>query len=444
METMIHSSMAEESVIGCILVDAQTVLPTIRGIVQPGDFVEANARAIFRAAVELDDNRLPIDPVTIQQKAAEMGFPVSTEWIRETMHLTVTTANVAADAEVIHKAAVGREARNVGDDLTEGKITPEEALERLQGVLTGGRSTLPTPVEDATEFYQYISDAAEGKTAPFLPTGFAALDDLLGGGLIKSGLITLAARPSMGKTAVGLAIASNVAKAGGRVLYISLEMSRPQLMARRLASRTGISFTRLLNGSIQKDDIQTWQTVGRGLTELSAEQLIISDNPCRVGDIELKARASMPLDLIVVDHMGIVTADRGEESNFYVSSTNRCKRLQQLAKSTGTPVLMLCQLNRAVESRDNKRPKMADLRDTGAVEECSDAVLLLYRDGYYQENKPQPWEHQIIEVDVAKNRHGQTGTASLDFVGMLTLVRGIGEGLHEVDTPTPFDKGETA
>ena len=431
---MYDSLLAEEAVAASILVSPQTVLPTIRGIVQPGDFIEDNARAVYRAAVELDDNRLPVDPVTIQERAAEMGSPVSSEWIRETMASCPTAANIAVNAEIVHKAAIDREARNVGEELTEGKLTPEEALERLQDTLTGRRSTLPTPAEDATAFYTMVCQAAEGELRTSLPTGFPELDDVLGGGLAASGLTTIAARPSVGKTTLGLAIASNVARDGGRVLYISLEMTRNQLWARRLASRTGISATSILNGNIRDDG--AWKMIGKGVSELSQEPLIIWDKPCRIGDIELKARAAAPLNLLVVDYMTNITDEKGEAANPYVSASNKCRRLQALASAIEVPVLMLSQLNRAADARDNKRPRLSDLRDTGKIEECSDAVLLLYRDSYYQDNKPQPWEHQTLEVEVAKNRHGQTGRVCLDYVPMTASV--LSGGFRDVSEVTPF------
>lgn len=441
--TFTDSSIAEESVVGCILVDAQRTLPTIRGILQPGDFAEANARAIFRAAVELDDNRLPIDPVTLQQKATEMGSPVSEEWIREAMHLSVTTANVAADAEVVHKAAVDREARNVGAELTDGTITPEEALKRLQDALTGRRATLPTPAEDAVEFLNELSKASEGEGKTRLSTGFRSLDEVLGGGLVPGMVTTLAGRTSMGKSAVALEIASNVARYGGRVLYISLEMTRNQLRARQLASRTGLSATSLSNG-IPRDDERAWKMVGQGLTVISKESLQIWDRPCSVDDIELIVRAALPLDLIVVDHMGKIRADSKMEANAYIAGTFKVHRMSDLAKSTGVPVLMLCQVNRGVEARDDKRPRLADLRDTGAIEEDSDAVLILFREGYYQQRRPQPWDHQTIEIDVAKNRSGQTGVVKLDYVGAITRVRELDDGFRETNERTPFDERSTA
>lgn len=440
MIEVVDSAMAEESVIACILSDAQNVLPTVRKILQPGDFVEANARAIFRAAVELDDNRLPIDPVTLQERAAQNGNPVSTVWIKQTMAAFLTTASIAANAEAVHRAAIDREARDVGEMLMRGVIIPEEAAERLQDVLTGRRSTLPTPSEDAAEFYTRLCRARSGEIRTTLPTGFRDLDNILGGGLAEGGLTTIAARSSVGKSTVALAIADNVARAGGRVLYFSLEMPKHQLWSRRLASRTGMDSTRIASGTFP-DTEETWQAIKRGVSELAEENLLIWDKPCRIGEIELKMRAAAPLDLVVIDYLTNITDEPGERGNPYVSASNAVRRLQALASATGVPVLLVSQLNRASDSRDNKRPRLSDLRDTGKIEEVSDAVLLLYRDSYYEETRPNPWEPETMELDVAKNRHGMTGRVYLEYTPMCTTVRSAGDGIRDTDEPTPFERG---
>lgn len=431
---MIDALLAEETVAGCILVDAPGTLPLIRGIVSAGDFAGTNTKAVFRAACELADEGLPVDPVTIQARAAETGTALSSEWVRASMQTFTTTASVAANADVVHRAAIEREALAVGEDLTDGHLSPEEALARLQSVLDGQRATIPTPQEAAKQFYNRLLKASEGELQSCLPTGFPALDAVLGGGLAIPGLTTLAARPSVGKTAVGLAIASNVARSGGRVLYISLEMSSDQLWARLLASRTGISATQLQSGDIREGS--TWTLINRGVTELAGEPLMIWDKPCTMDDIELRTRSASPLDLLVVDHVGIVRNNRGDTRQPYVIATEKSHRLQQLAKATGVPVLMLCQLNRGVEGRENKRPRMSDLRDTGAFEEDSDAVLLLSREDYYT-HTAKPWDHQTMEINVAKNRHGEVGTVCLDYVAMITTVREM--GFREVSDATPFD-----
>lgn len=442
IEDVNRLGMAEISVAGCILCEPTETLPTIRALLQPGDFAGENPRAVFRAACELADEKLPIDPVTIQDRAKKLGTELSSAWLKETMESFLTTASVETNAIIVHESAVLRTAKDIGFALASDGLTPQDAVEQLQNALAGQRSTLPTPSEDASQFLNYLNEAAYGEKRPFLSTGFNGLDDTLGGGLISSGLITLAARPGIGKTVMALAIADNVAAAGGRVLYESLEMSREQLWARRVAKRTGISYSMLQSGQFAKEDEQEqWRRVGNAIGALSQAQVIINDQNAKLDDIERHVRAAGKLDLIVIDHMGFIIPDKAN-ADLYWTTTMVSHRLKRLAKATGVPVLMLCQLNRAAENRLDKRPSLGDLRNSGAIEEDSDAVIGLYRDDYYKprEEQPRPWEPQVMEVITLKNRHGMTGTNYFNFVGMLSSVRENENygGFHETGEPIPF------
>lgn len=447
LEVLTKWGMAEISVSGCILCEPTETLPTVRAILQAGDFANENARAVFRAACELADEEAPVDPVTIQTRAKKLGTEISNEWLRETMESYITTANVAVNANIVRENAVIRAAKDIGWSLENEKITPQEAAEQLHNALSGQRNTLPTPQEDGVAFFQYLNDAAEGKTRPFLSTGFPGLDDTLGGGLVSEGLITLAARPGIGKSVMALAIADNVAANGGRVLYESLEMSREQLWARRVAKKAGVSYSLLLNGQFarEKNAKEQWQSVTRAIGVVSNLDVIINDQNAKLDDIERHVRAAGKLDLVIIDHMGFIIPDKAN-AELYWTTTMVSHRLKHLAKATGIPVLMLCQLNRASEQRLDKRPNLADLRNSGAIEEDSDAVIGLYREDYYKprDEQPKPWEPQTMEVITLKNRHGQTGTNYFDFYGVLSNVRekgGTGKTFTEAYDVTPFDYG---
>lgn len=446
IEMLTKWGMAEVSVAGCILVEPTETLPAVRAVVQAGDFGNENCRAVFRAACELADAEEPVDPVTIQNKAEKLGTPLSNEWLRETMDSYVTTANVAVNAGIVREMAILRAAKDIGFNLEQGSLSPQEAAEQLQNALSGQRTTLPTPTEDGVKFLQYLSDASEGKSKPFLSTGFHSLDDTLGGGLVSSGLITLAARPGIGKTVMALAIADNVAANGGRVLYESLEMSREQLWARRVANRSGVSYSKLQSGTFADgtDDREKWQAVTRAINQLSNLDVIINDQNAKLDDIERHVRAAGKLDLVIIDHMGFIIPDKAN-AELYWTTTMVSHRLKRLAKATGIPILMLCQLNRASEQRLDKRPNLADLRNSGAIEEDSDAVIGLYREDYYKQgdDAPKPWEPQTMEVITLKNRHGQTGTNYFDFVGMISSVRERSNRQTFTDAydVTPFDYG---
>ena len=445
-DSLTRWGMAEISVAGCILVEPSETLPTVRSIVQASDFANEGARMVFRAACELADEEAPVDPVTIQNRSRELGAELSNEWIKETMNGFITTANVAVNANIVRENAILRAAKDIGFALDQGSITPQDAAEQLQIALSGQKTTLPTPQEDGMSFFQYLSDAASGNTNPFLSTGFPGLDDTLGGGLVSHGLITLAARPGIGKTVMALAIADNVAAAGGKVLYESLEMSREQLWARRVANRSGVSYSLLQSGRFTdgKNDHQQWQAVTKAIGQLSELDVIINDQNAKLDDIERHVRSCGKLDLVIIDHMGFIIPDK-PNAELYWTTTMVSHRLKRLAKATGTPILMLCQLNRASEQRLDKRPNLADLRNSGAIEEDSDAVIGLYREDYYKQgdDAPKPWEPQTMEVITLKNRHGQTGTNYFDFVGMISSVRERSNrsGFSEAYETTPFDYG---
>lgn len=416
--------MVEESVASCILVHPDETLPLIRQVVSTGDFFSEPAQNVFRAACSLADEHKPIDPYTIIDQAQKEHHPLSEEWVRETMKMFVTTANVEYNARIVRESAVVRKAQDIGMSLQNREIDAQTALERLQDALASRPSILSTPSEDASEFYQYLNEVSSGKVRPFRSTGLSNLDAVLGGGLVSEGLITIAGRPGQGKTVAGLVIAENVAASGGRVLYESLEMSKNQLWSRRVARSSGVPYKKLMNGTFATDSEQEWKAVASATGTLSRRELLINSTNAKMGDIERHVRQAGDLDLIVIDHLGLIIPDTATDS-LYLPTTMACHALKRLAKSTGTPVLMLCQLNRANTQRADKRGTLADLRNSGAIEEDSDAVILIHREAYYlpQNEQPKPWEPQIMEMNVAKNRHGETGVVYMDFMGMTANIR---------------------
>ena len=414
-------ALAEDSLAGCLLVEPTATLRDCRAIVNASDFQSEAARAIFTAALTLDAAGKTADPVQIQAEVKRQGLTLDNEYCAELMKLYTTTANAEETARIIHEDAQRRRAHEIGLALANDDLAPTDALAKLQELMQAQGSQLQTPLEAANSVMDYISAAAEGNTKPFLSTGFPSLDTQLSGGLVTGGLITLAARPGTGKTTAALAIAENVAVYGGKVLYISLEMTTAQLWACRLASASGLSRSNVYAGRI-KDDGKEWQRLTDAFDLLSRRPFYIRDVPSTLEDIEREARCMDGLSLLVVDHMGLVKPT--ERGSRYEIMTQTAHRLKQLALSLKTPVLALCQLNRQSEARDSKRPTMADLRDSGAVEEDSDVVCLLFRSAQYapEDQQPKPWQAQPLDFIVDKNRHGMTGITTLSFCGMTARV----------------------
>ena len=404
---------AENSIAGSLLLEPYNVLPSIRGIVRESDFLNDYARAIFTATASLVDHGKPCDANLIQEAAGEGA---SADYCREAMNITPTTVNAAEYARIVHEAAQGRRVRKIGEALSLDQASPIEAMEQIQDILRNNGSAVHTPSEVAQKVMDSINDAADGKLRPFIKTGFPTLDSVLSGGFSKGGLVTMAARPGTGKTTVAVNIADQIAAASGAVLYFSLEMTAKQIWYWRIASYTGIARSNIYSGNLSKSS--SWAKIGDAMIALSDRPFYICDTPSSMEDIERQARSLQNLSLIVVDHIGLVKSK--PSGSRYEIMTDTAHRLKQLALSLQIPILALCQLNRAALQREGKRPTMADLRDSGAIEEDSDVVCLLFRVAEYlpKDKQPKPWDLQTIDFIIDKNRHGRTGIIPLEFCPM--------------------------
>ena len=404
---------AENSIAGALLIEPENVLSSVRDIVRESDFLSEYARAIFTATAALVDHGKPCDANLIREAA---GDAVTVEYCQEAMNVTPTIVNAAEYARIVHEAAQARRAQEIGAELVNGEKSPVEALAQIQELIRNQGSTMHTPGETAQMVMDSINEAANGKKRPFTATGIKRLDAILSGGFPKGGLITIAARPGTGKSTVAITLADKMTESGGPVLYFSLEMTALQIWLWRLASSTGLSRSDIYTGRIIKDS--SWKKIGDSMIDLSERPFFICDTPSSMEDIERQARSVKNLSLIVVDHIGLVKSKA--PGTRYEIMTDTAHRLKQLALSLQIPILALCQLNRQSLQRDGKRPTMADRRDSGAIEEDSDVVCLLFREAEYRpkDKQPKPWELQTIDFIVDKNRHGMTGIVQLEYCPM--------------------------
>ena len=411
---------AELDLMAALFVDPFATTQEVRKIVSASDFTNPKAAAVYDAVIALVDSGADVDPTMILRKCASGGCSLDEDYVATVMRRYVTTANVSATATLIREAALQRVAEDIGAQLSFGQISVLDALARLQELSKGRQANLATPASDANTFMDYLGDISSGKTKPFLSTGYKRLDDVLSGGFVGSGLITVAARPGTGKTTVALNFADNVAQTGHKVLYFSLEMDRKQLWARRIGASTRMKYSAIYRGDIQNEN--DYRRVMEAADCLSKVPFYIIDKPCTVDDIERHIRTEDGTELVVIDHIGLIKPS-GRSSRYEIM-TEISHRLKQIALSTGIPIIALCQLNRASEARDSKRPSVADLRDSGAIEEDSDVVALLFRPAMHlpEDERPKPWEEQEIEIIVDKNRHGMQGSVSLGFTGSTALV----------------------
>ena len=391
----------ESYLAGAILIDGANVLPVIRGLVKPEDFQVAAYRAIFTAAASLAADGEPVDPVSIQARARKQGVELSNQLLTELMEIVPTCTNAADYAHRVAEDARVRRIKELATRIQEDSVSgADELLATLQREAEDIRGSsyrrgLLSPADTL------VVEAGEGRDN-FVPSGFPRLDKILGGGFIRSGLYIIGARPAMGKSTFAVNLADNI---DGNVMFVSLEMSPEQITAKRVARLTGIPAAKLLRGAVTDDD---WQKIAIANSALSEQGVFINSRyDLIVQQIQLLAQSVPELRAVVVDYLGLITpTTRGGSTYENISQISR--ELKRLAISLNIPVICLSQLSRAVEGRQNKRPMLSDLRDSGAIEQDADAVMFLYRDDYYTRDTTEGFP-SLVELSVEKNRHGQTG-----------------------------------
>ena len=426
LRQMPHSTEAEQAVLGSMLIDAACVKDVMDQL-QPDDFYLRQNREIFETIYTMFVYSRPIDGLTVAGELEKAGLANdgTRAYLAQLMEVTPTSANVLEYVRLVREKALLRSVAAAAAEITamvqEGTGAPGDVLEAAEQkiyAIRRGRSaqsmaTIQVVLQEVMEHLAELS-AQGGKTLPGLYTGFSAVDGKING-LNKSDLLLLAARPGMGKTSMALNVALNAAKESGQTVAVfSLEMSRDQLVTRLLASEGLIENTRLISGDLRESD---WVKIAEGASSLSRLDIRIDDNPLlTVADMNAKCRRIENLGLVVIDYLQLMTSAggkgySGENRQQAVSDISRMLKI--MAKELQVPVLCLSQLSRANEKRDDKRPMLSDLRESGAIEQDADIVLFLYRDDYYNSDSEK---RNVAECIVAKNRHGETGKVELRWM----------------------------
>lgn len=425
---------AEQSVLGAVLLD-NTSISYALGLVVAEDFYRETHREIFRAMVFLSDNRQPVDAITLVERLRTggtldaVGGPA---YIAELASIVPTAANIEHYARIVRKKSILRTfittdleladlAYDGPDDVDGFLDVAERRLLAIGGAKTGNNFVaMPEASREALKAIEFLFENKQVVTG--IGTGFQALD-FVTGGLQKAELIVIAARPSMGKTALALNIATHAAITGGcGVAFFSLEMSRSQLMVRMMCSEAGIDATRIRQGNLAGGD---FMALAGAAARISECELVIDDDS-NITPVQLKAACrrlrrqledrGRRLDLVVVDYLQLMNPGR-ERDNREREIADMTKSLKALAKELEIPVLALSQLNRAVETRADRRPVLADLRESGAIEQDADVVAFIYRDEVYHKDSADAGTAEII---IAKQRNGPTDTIKLSFLKHLT------------------------
>ena len=424
-----QSLEAEQAVLGSILIDSRCITDVV-GVVRPEDFYLEQNREIFETIYTMFNFSQTIDPVTVLNKMKELGcyHDNSRDYILQLMEIPPTAANAARYARIVQEKAMlrglGQAAGEISEMVSEQIGTSSEILEsaekKIYALRKGERgdslehigTTLHKVFDHLTELS--MSDSA----IPGLSTGLRDLDTKING-LNKSDLLLVAARPAMGKSAFALNMGVNVAKKYKKTVAIfNLEMSREQLAMRLLASESSVELQKLTTGKLSEEE---WTKLCIASAALSQTDIRIDDNPSvTVADINAKCRRLDNLGLVIIDYLQLMQGSGyGKNSENRVTVVGEISRsLKIMAKELNVPVICLSQLSRAVESRTDKRPILSDLRESGAIEQDADAVMFLYRDEYYNANTE---DKGLAECIVGKNRHGETGTVKLQWLGQFQL-----------------------
>ena len=423
---MPHSAEAEQAVLGSMLIDASCIKDVMDQL-QPEDFYLRQNREIFETIYHMFIYSRPIDGVTVAGEMEKNGtYNEDTRpYLVQIMEVTPTSANVGEYVRLVREKALLRQVASAAADITamvqngggDAGETLESAEQKVYAIRRGrsGQSMVPISavLQEVMDRLAELSNGG-GNTLPGLTTGLSALDNKING-LGKSDLVLLAARPGMGKTSMALNMALSGARASNTTVAVfSLEMSREQLVTRLIATEGLVENQRLMTGNLRESD---WQRIAEAASNLSRMDIRIDDNPLlTVADMNAKCRRLDNLGLVVIDYLQLMTSAggkgySGENRQQAVSDISRMLKI--MAKELQVPVLCLSQLSRANEKREDKRPMLSDLRESGAIEQDADVVLFLYRDDYYNEDSDK---HNIAECIVAKNRHGETGKVMLRWM----------------------------
>ena len=427
-----HSLEAEQSVLGSMLIDSRCVNDVI-GMVRPDDFYLQTNRDIYETIYEMFSYSQVIDPVTVLDKMRERGVydeQSSTKYIMQLMEITPTAANVKQYAQIVRDKSLLRSlteaASNIIETVYDGAGSAQDMLEAAEKQIYALRrgntnDSLEHVGTIMLKVFDRLTELSEaGSEISGISTGLHDLDKSLSG-LNKTDLMLLAARPGMGKTSLALNIALNVAKKYPKrtVAFFSLEMSKQQLVTRLLANESFVDNKKLTTGKLSVDE---WSKIGIASSAISQTDLRVDDNPSiTVAEMNAKCRRIDDLALVVIDYLQLMTSSGvknsygGENRQQVVSDISRSLKI--MAKELNVPVLCLSQLSRANESRQDKRPMLSDLRESGAIEQDADEVLFIYREDYYNKETEK---QNIAECIIAKNRHGETGTVELQWLPQFT------------------------
>jgi len=434
---------AEQSVLGSLLIDPDAIIK-IAAFLRADDFYRETHQYVFRAMAELHERRQPTDFVTVVDeldRSGQLEVVGGPAYLSELIALVPTSVHVEHYAHIVERTALMRRLIAAAGEIAalayQDHEEVEEVIDKAESILfevahrRQSRDLIPISeiIQQYTDRVDWL--AKHPDDSPGVPTGFNGLDHLFGG-LQPSDLIILAARPGIGKTSLAVSIAANAAlKAKAIVAMFTLEMSGEQLVQRMLSSHTGIDAQRLRLGKIGDSE---WNELTHMSHVLSETQIYIDDTPSPSPmEIRTKARrlaAEKSLDLIIIDYLQLMQGGERRSENRVQEISYISRALKGLARELNVPVVALSQLSRAVESRQDKRPVLSDLRESGSIEQDADIVMFIYRDEAYDEDTDRA---NLADIIVAKHRNGPQGTVTLQFDPTFTRYADLSQEEYQDD-----------
>lgn len=416
---------AEKSLLGAVLIDEET-LADISEHVTTKDFYDKRHATIFGGMMRLYEKHKPVDLLTLTdelKRKNEIDIVGGSAYLTELTNYVPTAAHAEAYAELVAQKAVRRRLIKASGEISElgynEDTTTQELLEKAEAELFSVsdqslKQDLVSIESILTDSFDRMEELHRNKgTLRGVRTGYRDLDNMTAG-LQRSDLIILAARPAMGKTTLVTNLAYNVATIAKQpVLFFSLEMSKEQLVDRMLADASGVDAWNIRTGNLSDDD---FSKLSEAMGEMAEAPIFIDDTPgMTVLEIRTKARRAMheqPLGLIIVDYLQLMQGSGRSEGNRVQEVSEISRGLKLIARELNVPVIALSQLSRSVESRSPQIPQLADLRESGSIEQDADIVMFIYREAYYN---PETERENLTDLIIAKHRNGPTGKIELYF-----------------------------
>lgn len=440
--TRLHSADAEQSVLGALMIPGSDAVDRI-GKLRPGHFFTEAHRVIFAEIVSMAAQGLAVDPVTVAERLDSAGLSDNTgglAYLGELAMNTPSAANAGRYAQAVVDKALERELVAASDRIqaiaagvgqTKDKLAAAQS--EIMAITEGAEPKKPKLIREVLiQTVATIERRGDG-TDNAMPTGFSALDAKLSGGFRRGNLVIIAGRPGMGKTALAAGIAFNAASSNVPTLFLSMEMGDTELADRLIAIAGRVPLDDILAGNMSGD---AGDRIMAGTARLHELPLLIDEQGgLTFFDIASKARSvkrQHGLGLLVIDYIQLASGE-GDTRNSQIEGITR--GLKALAKELQTPIVALSQLSRNCETRPNKRPMLSDLRESGAIEQDADAVLMCYREDYYHPDSPDAGTAEII---VAKNRQGATGMARLSYIANQTRFETLDREWRPAAVDRPF------